>query len=255
VKALLLDLDDTLLDYSGGVDESWSEACAACCTDGHVDPVRLVEALAPTRRWFWDDPGRHRTERTDMPRAWTRIVMYALERLGITDDALAEAVARDFAARRRERMRLFPEAVACLEALRRQGLPLGLVTNGDAGQQRYKIERWDLAKYFDVMVIEGEFGAGKPDEVVYRHALAKLSVAPGDACMVGDNLEFDVGGPQRLGVRGLWIDRHGRGLPADTGIRPWRIIRSLTEIHDELRAVRPLRAPSSASAAPRARRT
>ena len=230
MKALLLDLDDTLLDYSGGVDESWSEACVAGCVPREVDAARLVAALAPTRRWFWDDPTRHRTERLDMPRAWTRIVAHALERIGVTDDALADAIAHDFAARRRERMRLFPEAIECLDALRRDGLPLGLVTNGDARQQRYKIERWDLAKYFDVMVIEGEFGAGKPDEAVYRHALAKLGVAATDACMVGDNLEFDVEGAQRLGVRGLWIDREGRGLPAGSGVRPWRIIRSLTEI-------------------------
>ena len=38
-------------------------------------------------------------------------------------------------------------------------------------QQRDKIERHRLAGFFDVIVIEGEFGAGKPDEVVYRHAL------------------------------------------------------------------------------------
>lgn len=230
MKALLLDLDDTLLDYSGGVDASWAEACVACCGSCDVDPARLIAALAPTRRWFWDDPERHRTERIDMLRAWTRIVTHALERIGVTNDALADTIARDFAARRRERMQLFPEAVECLEAFRRAGLPLGLVTNGDARQQRYKIERWDLAKYFDVMVIEGEFGAGKPDEVVYRHALAKLGVAAADACMVGDNLEFDVEGAQRLGLRGLWIDREGRGLPAGSGVRPWRIIRSLAEI-------------------------
>ena len=226
----MLDLDDTLLDYSGGVDDSWAEACVACCASCGVDATGLVAALGPTRRWFWDDPERHRTERVDMHRAWSRIVTHALARIGVTNDALADAVARDFAARRRERMRLFPEAIECLEALRRDGVPLGLITNGDARQQRYKIERWDLAKYFDVMVIEGEFGTGKPDEAVYRHALAKLGVAAADACMVGDNLEFDVAGAQRLGVRGLWVDRDGRGLPAGSDIRPWRIIRSLTEI-------------------------
>jgi putative hydrolase of the HAD superfamily len=227
---VLLDLDDTLLDYSGGVDDSWAEACAACCAGCDVDAGHLVAALGPTRRWFWDDPVRHRAERTDMRRAWTRIVHHALARMGVTNDALAEAVARDFAMRRRERMQLFPEALECLEALREAGLALGLITNGDAREQRYKIERWDLGKYFDVMVIEGEFGAGKPDEAVYRHALAELTVAADDACMVGDNLELDVAGAQRLGVRGLWIDRNGHGLPAGSGVRPWRIIRSLAEI-------------------------
>ena len=31
--------------------------------------------------------------------------------------------------------------------------------------------------------------------------------------MVGDNLEWDVAAPQRLGMSGVWIDARGRGLP------------------------------------------
>ena len=230
MKALLLDLDDTLLDYSGDADDSWAAACRAGCTPRQHDAARLIEALGPTRRWFWDDPERHRTERVDMPQAWLNIITHAMERIGLRDPVLARSIAEDYEARRRERMCLFPDALECLERYRRRGVGLALVTNGDARQQRYKIERWDLAKYFDAMVIEGEFGVGKPDASVYRHVLAKLGVAPTDAYMVGDNLEFDVDGPQRLGVRGLWLDRRGEGLPEGTPIRPWRIIRALTEL-------------------------
>ena len=230
MKALILDLDDTLLDYSGDVDVSWADACRVCCAPRQYDAARLIEALGPTRRWFWDDPVRHRVERVDMPGAWTKIVAHAMERIGLVDADLAKTIAEEFAARRRERMRLFPDALACLEGARRDGIPLGLVTNGDARQQRYKIERWGLAKYFDAVVIEGEFGVGKPDPSVYRHVLDSLGIAPADAVMVGDNLEFDVDGPQRLGVRGLWLDRRNEGLPPDSRIRPHRIIRSLAEI-------------------------
>jgi len=230
VKALLLDLDDTLLDYSGGVDESWAEACRTCCTPRGHDAARLIEAVAASRRWFWDDPERHRTERVRMQEAWTKIVVHAMTRIELTDRDLAGTIAEDFARRRRERMRLFPDALDCLHRFREAGVGLALVTNGDARQQRYKIDRWALEKYFDAIVIEGEFGVGKPEAAVYRHVLDTLSVAPSDACMVGDNLEFDVDGPQRLGVRGLWLDRDGRGLPQTTGIQPWRIIQSLTEL-------------------------
>jgi putative hydrolase of the HAD superfamily len=230
VKALLLDLDDTLLDYSGGVDESWAEACRAGCGPRGYDATRLIAAVAASRRWFWDDATRHRTERVNMTGAWTKIVAHAMTRIDLADPELAATIVEDFAGRRRQRMRLFPDALECLERFRRAGIGLALVTNGDARQQREKIERWELAKHFDAMVIEGEFGAGKPDAAVYRHVLDKLAVVPGEACMVGDNLEFDVDGAQRVGVRGLWLDREGRGLPAATGIRPWRIIRSLAEI-------------------------
>jgi hypothetical protein len=113
VKALLVDLDDTLLDYSGGADRSWAEACAACCPPSGIDPAVLVTTLIETRRWFWDDPVRQRTERLNMVGAWQHIVEFALERLGRSAPGLAAAIARDYAVRRREAMSLFPEALGC----------------------------------------------------------------------------------------------------------------------------------------------
>lgn len=227
MKALLLDLDDTLLDYSGGVDLCWEQACVAAAPS--LERARLLQALVEVRRWFWSDPARHRAERVDMLRAWTRIAAAALERCG-ADTAQAAALAEAYAAGRRAAMRLFPDALELLERLRARGVPLGLVTNGDARQQRDKIERYDLARFFDAIVVEGEFGAGKPDEVVYRAALARLDVPAADAWMVGDHLEFDVDGPQRLGIRGVWLDREGAGLPAGSAVRPALVIRSLREL-------------------------
>jgi putative hydrolase of the HAD superfamily len=231
LTALLFDLDDTLLDYSGGVDASWAGACHTCCPECGVDPAALLAALPETRRWFWDDPERHRRERVNMLGAWQHIVEFALARLGCAaPDGLAAAVARDYAARRREVMRLFPDALDTLEHFRKQGIPLALITNGDATQQRDKIERHGLARFFDAILIEGEFGTGKPDEIVYRHTLQKLGASATTTWMVGDHIEFDVGAPQRLGVRGVWMDREGHGLPSGSIVRPHRIIRSLDEL-------------------------
>jgi putative hydrolase of the HAD superfamily len=230
VKALLLDLDDTLLAYSAGVDDSWAQACGAATLP--VETATLMAALVETRKWFWSgDPERHARERVNMLGAWTKIVAEALARCGCANDALAVAIARDYAAHRREVMRLFPETRAFLDALRARRLPLALVTNGDALQQRDKIERHDLARYFDAIVIEGEFGCGKPEERVYREALRRLGAGTEGVWMVGDHLEWDVLAPQRLGVVGVWIDREGAGLPAEhADARPHRIIRSLSEL-------------------------
>ena len=217
MNALLVDLDDTLLDYTGGVDECWLYACEAHAGPVGIDPAGLVKSIVETRRWFWSDPGRHRTERIDMLRAWSRITAHALERVGRTDEALALAIATDFAERRWERMALFPGVVVTLEALRARGVPLALVTNGDASHQRRKIDQHGLERFFDVLVIEGEMGVGKPE----------------DAWMVGDNLEWDVAAPQRLGLRGVWVDGPGRGLPAGSGVVPHRIIRTFPDLLDD----------------------
>lgn len=232
MQALLIDLDDTLLDYSGGVDECWSAACHGVAGPAGVDPARLVAALARSRRWFWDDPDRHRRERTDMMGAWTKIVTHALEAIGHPGDVLAAGVAEAFAESRWERMGLFPGVREALTRLRERGIPLALVTNGDRRQQRRKIERYDLARFFDIVVIEGEFGVGKPEEAVYRHVLGALAVPPIAAWMVGDHLDWDVAAPQRLGLRAAWIDAEGRGLPEGSPVRPDRVLRAFTELLD-----------------------
>ncbi len=229
MKALLIDLDDTLLDYSGPSARCWESACRTVVPAG-LDQAALLAAIHETAQWFWSDPDRHRRERVDMPGAWRKIAAGALERLGVEPDGLAGALAEDFAARRRAATRLFPDAEATLEALRDAGVRLALVTNGDAREQRHKIDRHGLSRFFDVMVIEGELGCGKPDPRVYREALAALGATPAAAWMVGDHLEFDVAGPQRLGLAAAWLDRAGAGLPAGCLTRPTRIVRSLAEL-------------------------
>ncbi len=230
MRAVLFDLDDTLLDYSGGADRCWAEACAVAAPGAGVDPAALLAAIDEVKAWFWSDPERHRRERVDMLGAWRKIVEHALERCGGPRDGLALRVATEFAARRRAAWRLFPDALATLTVLRRRGLALGLVTNGDATMQREKIARWQLAPFFDVVVIEGEFGCGKPDPRVFRHALETLAIEPAEAWMVGDNLVWDVEGAQRVGVRAAWVDRAGQGLPPSSPVVPDRVLASLTEL-------------------------
>jgi putative hydrolase of the HAD superfamily len=230
MKALLVDLDDTLLDYSGGVEESWREALVAAASHAGFPLETLVQAVARSRRWFWDDAARHRLERIDMQGAWTKIAAHALTTLDRSDADLAAAIAEAFAESRWKRMTLFPGVHAALTALRDQGVALALVTNGDRRHQRRKIDDHGLGRFFDAVVIEGEFGVGKPDESVYRHALAALGVKPADAWMVGDHLEWDVGAPQRLGLTGVWVDAPGQGVPAGHPVVPDRVVRAFVEL-------------------------
>ena len=231
MKALLVDLDDTLLDYSGGVDECWLHACEALAGPAGIDPPGLVGAIAETRRWFWSDPGRHRTRAHRHARApGRRITAHALDRLGRPDEALAAAIAEDFAERRWERMTLFPGVTEALEAAARPRRPAGPGHQRRRDPSAAQDRAHDLERFFDVIVIEGEIGVGKPEEVVYRYALSKLGVKAAEAWMVGDNLEWDVLAPQRLGLRGVWVDAPGEGLPKSCSVAPHRIIRAFPEL-------------------------
>jgi putative hydrolase of the HAD superfamily len=127
-------------------------------------------------------------------------------------------------------MRLFPDTHTVIDALKLRGTRLALVTNGASEVQRAKIERFHLARRFDHIQIEGEHEFGKPDERAYLHALRQLEVDAQDAWMVGDNLEWEVAAPQRLGIFAIWFDGAAKGLPRDTHIKPDRIVASLSEL-------------------------
>jgi putative hydrolase of the HAD superfamily len=105
-----------------------------------------------------------------------------------------------------------------------------MATNGSADGQRTKIERFGLAPYFERIIVEGEFGLGKPHREVYEALFASLGAGPSKTWSVGDNLDFDVGGPQSFGVFGIWVDGPGHGLPSGSRVRPDRVIRSIREL-------------------------
>ena len=71
---------------------------------------------------------------------------------------------------------------------------------------------------------------GQPDIRIYTDALRLLNATPKDAWMIGDNLEWEVAVPQKLGIYCVWNDSRGMGLPEDSDIRPDRIIRYLPEL-------------------------
>lgn len=229
--ALLLDLDDTILAFSANTDLCWRTVCARLVTpDAGFAPEALLEAILVVRKWFWADRERHRVGRLALNDTRRQIVALALERLGAPNPALAAEIGDAYARERAATLRPFPGAIETLHRLRARGVRLALLTNGNTAEQRDKIERFRLAPLFECIVVEGEFGVGKPDERVYRHALACLGIPPAEAWMVGDNLEWDVQGAQQVGIYAIWMDHAGRGLPPDSPIRPDRIIHTLAEL-------------------------
>jgi len=230
-EAIIFDLDDTILDDSGGVEGCWQQVCAqaAACLNS-LRAEDLLAAIEKHRDWFWSDPVRHRQGRLDLRAASRRIVERALRDLGHDEPGLARETADAYRDLREQRLCLIPGALETLEHFRSRGIELGMATNGSSAGQRAKIERFGLAKYFRLIIVEEEFGLGKPHLEVYEALFQALGADPSKTWAAGDNLEWDVGAPQSLGAYGIWVDAAGAGLPDGAGVRPDRIISSISEL-------------------------
>jgi HAD superfamily hydrolase (TIGR01458 family) len=79
---------------------------------------------------------------------------------------------------------------------------------------------------------------GKPTAAYFESALDELEAAPGDAVMVGDDVEADIGGAKRLGMRGVLV-RTGKFRPAtlrEADLQPDAVLDSIADLPGYLAA-------------------
>jgi putative hydrolase of the HAD superfamily len=232
-SAMLLDLDDTILASSDVADECWKALCLRYAPElPGVSAEKLYASISQWRHWFWSDAERHRVGRNDLQSARRQIVRMAFEDEGIDAPHIAQDLADAYTIEREKNVRPFPGAIETLQTLHERGIPIVLVTNGSSAFQRAKIDRFNLAKYFRAILIEGEFGVGKPHKSVFEHALKTVDCLPMNAWMVGDSLMYDVEPALELGMHGVWIDFAETGLPQSPRCIPSRIVSSLAGLFE-----------------------
>lgn len=228
-QAILIDLDDTILDDSGCVEACWIDALST--TEGvvpNLDADAIRRSVRERADVWWSNADRHQRGRLDLRAATTEIVTEVLNTLGY-DPSFGPDIANRYRDLREERVSLFAGALETLEWLGAQDVRLGMMTNGAGPAQRAKIERFALAPLFEHIIIEGEFGVGKPDPSVYNTLLRELDATAANTWAIGDNLKMDVYGAMDIGIHGIWIDPTDRGVPADWP-EPDRMVRGLWEL-------------------------
>jgi putative hydrolase of the HAD superfamily len=166
----------------------------------------------------------------DLDAASREIVRHAFADSGLSDVDLADRIGDDYRARRAAHIVPYPGAIETLAAFRDRGVKMALLTNGGAASQRRSVTQHGLDALFECIVIEGEFGTGKPDERVFRHAIEALSCDPASTWMIGDSLEADIAPALALGMHAVWVDTDGAGLPANAAAQPHRIVRAISEL-------------------------
>lgn len=126
----------------------------------------------------------------------------------------------------------FSDVVPVLESLKKAGVPMGIITNGEEPKQIAKLERFDLKKYFETVVVSSACGVSKPDSGIGKIAAEKIgNPDPKEIWFIGDSLAHDIPLALALGWNGVFINRSGKTYPVPSGIKE---IKSLEEILPEI---------------------
>jgi HAD superfamily hydrolase (TIGR01549 family) len=127
------------------------------------------------------------------------------------------------------KMALFDDVTPALYELKKRGLTLGLISNIDRDISA-TYDHLGLDKWLQLKVTSQDVGVTKPHPEIFQAALQKAKVEPLEAIYVGDQYEIDVLGANRVGMRGILIDRHDFFGNVTDSIR----IRSFAEIIEHL---------------------
>ena len=253
IKAIIFDLDDTLLVEEDSAQDCLIRAGFKARDRYGLDPVEFHDTLRRTCRnhWYYNSPAREYCVRVgissweglwatyegDSPhlkalKVWAPQYRQnswydALAEHHIDDPSLADDLAQTFIQLRREQHVLFDDALPVLEQLQGK-YPLGLLTNGAPDLQRLKINKSQLAPFFDRVIISGELNLGKPDPEIFRIATDRLSAEPQHTLMIGNSIKSDIQGALAAGLIPVWLNRNGQ--QADCDLPLMTEIKTLTEI-------------------------
>lgn len=193
-RAVLFDLDGTLLDSADLIITAFRETCQARL-GMDVDREDVLAA--------WSLPIRHRF-RALVP--------------GHDEEDLARDYLRRYLRLHDTHARLFPSVPHVLDALRARGYRLAVVTSKRRATTQAAVHAFGLARWFSVLVTDDDVAFPKPDPEPVRMAGRQLGIPLGETLMVGDSpLDIAAGlAAGALTAGALWGTMDAKAL-ADAG--------------------------------------
>lgn len=193
MRAVLFDLDDTLIDWYGSIDR--------CVRDlGGDEAADALLAYAREHHWTRRDGVVVHRNTWKLHEAADTCWPAALPHLDEAELALAVK-------RFREELWVgfFPDTVPALDSLA-ETHRLGVLSNN-----RYlpsEVRRLRLDDWFELATTPPD-GVYKPDPTAFLHACDRLGLPPSDVVYVGDSVLADVEGALAVGMVPVWVDRFG----------------------------------------------
>lgn len=209
LRALIFDVDETLIYYEGYDHREWYE--------NWVMPVLRAHGIELDYKTY------RKTVTGELPRSY-------VERFGIDHVQfwqIVDGVNLKYRKKMAElgRIRPFPD-IDALEELKKMGLKLAAVSNASQECTEFVLNLFDLRKYFDVVYGKdySNLDGVKPDPYLVKKALKALGVAPQEALMVGDS-HHDVLAGKRAGMKVVNVTRFGNVEGADYYVKDlWELV-------------------------------
>lgn len=188
IKAVIFDLDNTLVDFSGlkhravrGGVEGMLEA--GLQADGDAVYQRIFE-IYEEKGW------EYQTVFDDV----------ILEFHGKPSHKFLAAAIIAYKKSREASLVPYPGVYATLIALMKQGIKLGVVSDAPGREAWLRLYQLNFHHLFDVVVTHSDSGEFKPSPKPFMLALDKLGVRPEESIMVGDWAERDMIGARNIGM-------------------------------------------------------
>jgi len=190
IRAVLFDLDGTLFDR---------DATVATVLASQVQQFSALIPPSRANRFIGrvlelDDHG-HRDKR--------EVYSVVASEFGF-DSTAVEHLLASFGSQYPLHCALDVSVARTLAELRQRGMALAIVTNGATAVQNAAIDALGIRDAVDAILISEAEGVRKPQPEIFHRAAARLGVAPGDCCFVGDHPVVDVEGATAAGLWALW---------------------------------------------------
>lgn len=235
LKALFLDLDETLCDTSGANKKAlFFMAEKARSLFGH-----RIDAQAFAERYL---KGIYREldvrysqlllpviDEEKFRIALIRLILEDLHIDDTSDMAIAE-LQQTFDTARSYCFDFFPGIKELLLELRAR-FTLVVITNGPEFSQLAKINAVNLGNYVDHIIIGGQEKEQKPAVSIFEKALGLAQCSNEEVVHIGDSLKADIAGANNSGITSVWIS-HGNELDTAGGIIPDHIIETPFQLRD-----------------------
>ena len=198
IEFLLLDLDDTILDFH----KAERLAIAKTFRSFGIDPTEeVLSRYHVINKHCWEQLEKN---------VWTRdeVLVRRFELLfaeyGVNCDGAA--VAKAYEKNLSIGHYFLPGAEEAVDALSKK-YRLFLASNGTASVQKGRMTSANLYRFFETVFVSQEIGHNKPSRVYFEACFARI---PGfdreKAMIVGDSLSSDIRGGINAGIRTVWVN-------------------------------------------------